>query len=381
MIKVVEAISDTNIGGAGVLLINRVRHSDRTRFNTIIVLPRNSKLVERFQSIKVDVVEIDGCADKSFDIRSLIRYIVTIKRLHPDIVNSHGCMNSRIAAMICSVPVRIYTRHCVFPIKKRETLPIRRMFFSFVTELLTHKVIAVSHSAARDLQKMGLKQSTIEVIINGAEKLKRLSYAERQLLKQTLGISPEEIVVTMCARLEPYKDHKCFLRAAEVLLGEDRDFRFIVMGDGSLKKELQKEALRLNIQDKVIFTGFVDDVTPYMNITDINVNCSVGTETSSLALSEGMSLGIPAVVSNYGGNPYMVKNGVNGYVYNSGDFIELAGAIKKLAIMKRNGKYDIFSARSRHRFESELNAENMAQRTEKLYDDMINLKNKKYAAK
>ena len=222
-----------------------------------------------------------------------------------------------------------------------------RMFFSFVTESLSHKVIAVAHSAACDLQKMGLKQSTIEVIINGAEELKRLSDDERKLIKQTLGISPEEIVVTICARLEPYKDHKCFLRAAELLLGEDRNFRFIVMGDGSLKKELQKEALRLNIQDKVIFTGFVDDVTPYMNITDINVNCSVGTETSSLALSEGMSLGIPAVVSNYGGNPYMVKNGVNGYVYNSGDFIELAGAIKKLATMKRNGEYDIFSARSR----------------------------------
>ena len=241
MIKVVEAISDTNIGGAGVLLINRVRHSDRTRFNTIIVLPKNSKLVERFQRIKVDVVEIDGCADKSFDIRSLIRYIVTIKKLQPDIVNSHGCMNSRIAAMICRVPVRIYTRHCVFPIKKRETLLIMRMFFSFVTESLSHKVIAVAHSAACDLQKMGLKQSTIEVIINGAEELKRLSDDERKLIKQTLGISPEEIVVTICARLEPYKDHKCFLRAAELLLGEDRNFRFIVMGDGSLKKSCRRK--------------------------------------------------------------------------------------------------------------------------------------------
>ena len=64
-----------------------------------------------------------------------------------------------------------------------------------------------------------------------------------------------------------------------------------------------------------------------MNIVDINVNCSVGTETSSLALSEGMSLGIPAVVSDFGGNPYMIEHGVNGLVCECYDSRKMADHI------------------------------------------------------
>ncbi|HOA85709.1 MAG TPA: glycosyltransferase, partial [Bacillota bacterium] len=67
-----------------------------------------------------------------------------------------------------------------------------------------------------------------------------------------------------------------------------------------------------------------------MNAIDVNVNCSTGTETSSLALSEGMSLGKPAVVSNYGGNPCMVEDGVNGLVIPAADHLALEAALARL---------------------------------------------------
>ena len=115
----------------------------------------------------------------------------------------------------------------------------------------------------------------------------------------------------------------------------------------------------------VRFTGFADDVSPYYNIMDINVNCSVGTETSSLALSEGMSLGIPAVVSDYGGNPYMVRHGVNGLVYPTGRYDILAREIHRLASDER--LYRQLSGGAYRRFLTELNAKQMTENTERLY--------------
>ena len=105
-----------------------------------------------------------------------------------------------------------------------------------------------------------------------------------------------------------------------------------------------------------------------MNIADINVNCSIGTETSSLALSEGMSIGVPCVVSDYGGNPYMVRDGENGYVYRAGDSEDLAAKIEKI---KDGQDYDRLSKNCKSRFERELNALSMSEKTQRLYLDLL----------
>jgi glycosyltransferase involved in cell wall biosynthesis len=105
-----------------------------------------------------------------------------------------------------------------------------------------------------------------------------------------------------------------------------------------------------------------------MEIADINVNCSVGTETSSLALSEGMSIGLPAVVSDYGGNPYMVRHGENGFVYPCGDTHIMAEYIIKLVGDRE--LYEKMSMAARRRFADELNAKSMTEKTTSLYTSL-----------
>ncbi len=76
--------------------------------------------------------------------------------------------------------------------------------------------------------------------------------------------------------------------------------------------------------------GFLSDVEPLMNIMDVQVNCSFGTEATSLALLEGMSLGKPAVVTDFGGNPGVIKDGVNGFLTPTHEPEALADALIKL---------------------------------------------------
>jgi glycosyltransferase involved in cell wall biosynthesis len=109
-----------------------------------------------------------------------------------------------------------------------------------------------------------------------------------------------------------------------------------------------------------------------MNITDINVNCSIGTETSCLALSEGMSLGIPAIASDYSGNKYIVKNKVNGLIFSQKDHIALAKSI--LLLVNDKKLYSYLSQNAKNRFINELNAERMTLETERYYLSMLKKK-------
>ena len=372
MIKVAEAISDMNIGGAGRLVLSRIELSDKSRFSYTVILPKGSALVSRFKKIGVQTIEIEGCKDKSFDFKSLYRFYRVIKNISPDVLNSHACINARIAGRFARVNANIYTRHCDFPVKKIYSLSVARFLFGVASDFLNDGVIAVSESARKNLLKLGVSDSKIKVIINGADRLKNLSKEAKSEIRQRLNIPSDAIVVSIFARLEEYKDHKTFLRAAKRLAFCDK-YYFLIVGDGTLVSELKKYANKLNIDSKVRFLGFVDDVSPIMNITNVNVNCSIGTETSSLALSEGMSLGVPAIASDYAGNKYIVKNGVNGLIFSQRNDRELA---RKILYLTRNEKlYSSCSKNAIKRFNNELNAKRMAAETEKYYIDLLKKEN------
>lgn len=368
MINVVEVISDRNIGGAGILLVNRLKNSDRKKFKTIVILPRGSELTDRFRKIGICAIEINAFADRSLDISGIPILFALLKKIKPDIINAHSCLGARVAARFANVPVVLHTRHCIYPIKKIYAIPLVKNVNRALDKILGDKTIAVAEVVKKQLVATGMEPSRIHVIINGAEPLRRFSEHTKEKTRKALGISRDDTVVTICARLEICKDHETFLRAAKYILLKNKKCRFLIIGGGSQEAYLKEKASKYGIKNRVIFTGAVADVAPYMNITDINVNCSIGTETSSLALSEGMSLGIPAIASDYGGNPYMVKHGANGYLFHQRDAKDLAD---KILLLENKSEYKKLSLGARERFETELNARRMTRETEKFYCSLI----------
>ena len=114
--------------------------------------------------------------------------------------------------------------------------------------------------------------------------------------------------------------------------------------------------------------GEVRDVAPYTALFDAAVNCSVGTETSSLALSEAMSLGIPCIASRFGGNVEMVREGENGLLFPVRNERALCAAIERLAWDRV--LYEELSRGARGRFVRELRAEGMAAKYDALYAEL-----------
>ena len=106
-----------------------------------------------------------------------------------------------------------------------------------------------------------------------------------------------------------------------------------------------------------------------MNILHLNVNCSEQSETSSLSLSEGMSVGAVPVVSNCGGNSYMAGFGESGMIFPIGDAAALANII--LVLEKNRIELEELSRKCIERFQQHLTAAEMTRQVEALYDRLL----------
>ena len=111
MIRVLNIISDTNIGGAGRVLINYLQYADRAQFDTAVALPRGSLLKAPLEELNTTVYEVDGIADRSYDKEDVKLLRELIGRVDPDIVHTHGALSGRIAARRCGKKVEIGRAH------------------------------------------------------------------------------------------------------------------------------------------------------------------------------------------------------------------------------------------------------------------------------
>ena len=334
ILHVMHVLTDTNVGGAGTLLCNQLATFDRTHFTFTVVLPRGSRLAERIAALPLPchLLYTDHGADCSSDWQAIGEYAHIFRTHRPDIVHTHAALSARIAAKLCRVPLCIHTRHCVFPLTARQTKPIYRAAFRTANKLLSDGVIAVADAAKEQLIELGMSAGDIRVIVNGVQPLRICAEEEKARLRRDLHLPENAFVVGMVARLEDYKGQSTLLSAIKLALQAEADAPLyaVLCGEGSGKDALLQQAARLGISDRLRLPGFCSDVAPYYGIMDVNVNASYGTETSSLALSEGMSVGVPAIASDFGGNPYMIRNGYNGLLFPAKNAEALSKALLTL---------------------------------------------------
>lgn len=376
MIKVIHVISDTNIGGAGTVLLTILRNIDRSRFDVKVVLPAESALIPRIDALGFEHICTKGGADKSLDLGAIGEYKKIFKTEKPDIVHTHAAFSARIAAFLAGVKVRIHTRHSTFAPRPILTKFPLKNICGFINNTLSTQMIAVSESTKENLTATGANVKKIEVVINGAEPLRQVSDSELLQIKNELGIKDGDFVVGMSARLEEVKGHIYLVEAARIL--RDRgvnNIKVLIIGTGTTEEMLRAKTAEYNLEDIVIFAGFVSDVAPYIKAMDLIVNCSFGTEATSMALIEAMSMAKPAVATDYGGNAYIIENGKNGYIIPQKSASNLAEAIQK--VMDDPEKTAEMAKVAYSKYICRLTGKIMTGRTEKIYEDGYNQRCKK----
>lgn len=366
-IKVLQVSSDTNIGGAGKCILTYLAHRDKSRFETAAVVPSGSLLVPKLKKLGVEIFEIDAMRDKSFDPAAVKKLSEVFGQFKPDIVHAHASMSARIAARMHGAKI-VYTRHSVFPPSEKLTRFPGKMLSGLANNATADRIIAVAEAAKDNITAIGVSEKKITVILNGVEPLRMYSAEEIKRTKSEFGIPEDVPCVTICARLTEVKGHKYFVDAAKILKDSGVEARFLIAGTGDTAEDIRRQADRLGLNGYVKMLGFLDNVEPLMNVTDVQANCSFGTEATSLALLEGMSLGKPAVVTDFGGNPGVISDGLNGFVVPTHSAEALADKLKVLLCDKE--LYETMSKNSTEIFNRTFTADKYAESIEKIYFEL-----------
>lgn len=251
-------------------------------------------------------------ADRSMDLRAVGPLCRVIREVRPDIVHTHGAMAGRAAARLCGRRT-IYTKHCVFPLGPFMSSPLGRLTGRLTDACLSDGAIAISPSVRELLLQSGVPDRKIHVLYNGVAPLEKPEEAQREALRRSYGFDREDFVLGILARVETYKGHGVLLEAARLLLERGRRVKVLIAGDGDDLDHIRREAESLP-PGTAVFTGFLTQVECALWAMDLQVNASTESEGTSLSLLEGMSLGLPAVVSDVGGNPMLIRDGENGLV-------------------------------------------------------------------
>lgn len=371
MIKVLNILTDSNIGGAGRCLVNYLKYRDDSQFEVRVVLPEGSLLIPEVQAAGGTVIEAEHIAERSFSWKGVFTLLKIIRREKPHIVHTHGSFSGRIAARLAGVKV-IYTRHSAFPVPAYLKKGLGHFVNGAVNSFFADKIIAVSPATAENLTDSGVPEKKITIMMNGTEPVTPATPEACRQLRQSLGIPEGTFTGGILARLEPYKGHKLLLEAAKRLMDEGRDFRLLIGGKGPCEEEIRREIRELGLTERVLFLGFVEDVAGVLSILDVQLNCSYGTEASSIALIEGMSLALATVASDYGGNPWQIDDGVNGLLFKSRDSDDLAQKLRRL--MDEPETLAAMQTNALEAYHSRFTGEIFAKNIESVYKETLNMK-------
>lgn len=364
MLKVLQVCSDTNIGGAGKCILTYLKHCNRKKLDIAVVLPKDSLLKSEVEALGFKVFEIDAMADKSLDAAAVKKLLTVFREFKPDIVHTHASMSARIAARLYGAKI-VYTRHSVFPPSPKLTHGLGKAVCGLVNNSTADKIIAVAEAAKQNITDIGVSDKKINVILNGVEPLRRYSDVEIAAVKREYGIPDDCKCTAIVARLNEVKGHKYFVEAAKILKDRGIKARFLIAGTGDMAEPIRKQIIENGLENYVIMLGFLNNVEPLMNIIDVQANCSFGTEATSLSLLEGMSLGKPAVVSDFGGNPGVIKDGINGYIVPTHNSLALADRLELL--FKDEDIYAEMEAASSEIFKSTFTAAVYAENIDNIY--------------
>ncbi len=366
MIKVLHVISDENIGGAGILLMNLLRYFDRTELSNVVALPRGSALIPRLRELSVPAVELEAPCHR-ISLASIRELTGWIEREQVDVVHANAAISARIAAKQQGIP-GIHTRHCYYPM--RQNLWKQRLL-GYWNNALSDLVIATAEVAAENLRALGISEEKIRVIPNGSPPVREVSEEELAFYRAKWKIPRDAFVVGLCARLEPCKGQDVFLHALRRMIELQPSTRVfgLLIGTGSQKGTLEAMAHSLGLEDRICFPGFLQDVAPAYRSMRVNINCSRGTETSCLALSEGMSTGLPMVVSAYGGNPAMIGESRAGILFPTDDHEALAETLLRIEgdpVLEAEMRQAAY-----RRYATCFTARRMAEQTAKVYREVL----------
>lgn len=183
-------------------------------------------------------------------------------------------------------------------------------------------LIAPTQKVENTLQGYGMR-SPISVVPSGIsleQHHQRLSPEQRMEKRRSLGIADEDQVLLNLGRLGGEKNLGELLELFAEARKQNENLKFLIVGDGPAKADLEQQAKKLGIAEHVIFTGMVppSEVQNYYQLGDVFVSASTS-ETQGLTYIEAAANGLPLLCRQDDCLADVLQEGENGYEYTSAE--------------------------------------------------------------
>ncbi len=307
-IRVLHCIFSPEIGGMETGLVNLINHprSPVLRHAVCAYTPERGSpgsCFDRIQNPECRVFQLHRA--RGNDPQLVAQLLGVMRAYRPTVVHTRNWatyVEGAIAATLARAPALIHGEHGtpspgLWRHKWAYRLLARR----------TQLVVTVSDALAEHYRTTyGYWAPTIRTIRNGVDMEKFSPTADRASAKAALGLAGLSPVVGSVGRLVPVKGYDILLRAAALLIRQRPDARFLLIGDGPEKTNLQSLARQLGVENHVQFAGEQADVVPFYQAMDLFVSSSHSEGISNVIL-EALACGVPVVGTEVGGTPEILR--------------------------------------------------------------------------
>jgi L-malate glycosyltransferase len=318
------------VAGAEMLVAETIRRLGRRLDPVVLCLDGIGQLGERMRAEGVPVVALGR--RPGVDLAVGRRLAAEIRARSLDVVHAH-----QYTPFFYSAVAKLFARrryHLMFTEHGRhfpdDVSPRRRWANRWLLSRFAGEVNAVCEfSAAALRERDGFGHRHVEVIENGIDPARYGPPADRAEARRRVRLRADRRHLLCVARFHPVKDHRMLLEAFALAARGLPDVDLVLAGDGALRGDLEAQVQALGVGERVRFLGVRDDVPDLLRAADLFTLTSIS-EAASLTLLEAMASSVPVVVTNVGGNPEIVRDGVEGRLVPRGDAHTAAGAFTEL---------------------------------------------------
>lgn len=365
---VAHLVHRLDVGGLENGLVNLINHMSAERYRHAIVCLTdfNPEFRRRIRRADVEVYALRKREGHDWGLYG--RCWTVLRRLRPTIVHTRNlaALEMQGPALLAGVRARIHgehgwdmqaasnPRHCRL---RRLCKPLVGHYIALSGELETYLRDAVGTPAA-----------SITRICNGVDSERFHPGRDRSPLPSGFA-PPDALVVGTVGRLEPVKDQsnlaRAFIRLVESVPEARRRLRLVIVGDGSLRAEVENLLAEAGLRDLTWLPGARDDVSDLLRALDLFVLPSRAEGISNTIL-EAMACGLPVVATAVGGNAELVVDGLTGRLVPAGDPAALAAAIQ--TYLDDPGLLDAHGVAGRRRVEERFSLDAMVAAYLAVYD-------------
>lgn len=351
MIKILFLNPSSKIGGAEKSLLDIIKNIERNKYIPILGIPEPGPLGEVAKKYNVNLIIIKLprvviLSGRKGNIRNLLALLIMPLSIPVVIYRIVSAINSSGAEIVHTNGLKFHLFAClakcftkfklIWHFRDLPDEKLWKFFILFFAKFFPDKIIVNSDIVGKLFLRKKIENKIIR-IFNGIDIKNFIHQRPPEDVKKEFGFSGK-FVVGMFSMFTEWKGHTILLSAAEKLVRELNDIRFLIAGDAlydtlrnaGLKEKIEKMAKEKGLNGFITFTGYREDVIELINSVDVVVNPSIKPEPFGRVIAEAMALAKPVILTDGGGLSDIVKKNDTGLVIPCNDEEALTQAIYKL---------------------------------------------------